>query len=309
MQIASEAPVTYRTTSQQPRAWSMIATAWQEAWSRRRLIRYLAGADIKKKGTDTVLGNVWWVLDPLISMAIYTFVMTVIFQRSIPDFPLYLMAAMVPFKWFTQTIADSVGTVVKGERLIKKIAFPKIVLPIAGSVSEVLSFIFGMILLIPLSMFFSHGHHLSLLVLWIPVIAVVQYVFTLGISIGVSAFTVFYRDVGIIISHLLRLLFFLSPVLWSLDSTAGRGADIRKALGDTGYAIISLNPIAILLTQYRHVIYGTVVVKPNGKALVWAPPQPPDLYALLFLLIMGFMLLAFGTWVFKRLEPAFSKVL
>jgi lipopolysaccharide transport system permease protein len=311
MQIASEAPSSFRTSAHRPRGLSLVVTAWREAVSRRKLMQYLVQADIKKKGTDTILGNVWWLLDPLLAMAVYVFVMQVIFQRRIQDFPLYLLAAVIPFKWFTQTVGDATSVIVRNGAIIKQISFPKIVLVVAGALSEVISFLFGMGLLIALSLVLYGGHHMSLQLLWIPVIAIIQFVFTLGFALIVAAVTVFYRDVGIVIGHLMRLLFFLSPVLWSLDAGAGgRGAAIHKAVGHTGFLIISYNPIAILLTSYRHVIFGVVgAVDPVTKQNTWTPAIHPDLRMLAFLAVFSVILLVFSTWVFKRLEPAFAKVL
>lgn len=309
MQTANEAPASYRTSAERPGALTLVTTAYRETLSRRRLIQYLVSADIKKKGTDTLLGNLWWMLDPLIAMAVYVFVMEVIFQRALPDFPLFLLAAVIPFKWFTQSISDSVSSVVRNEKLIKQVQFPKIVLPIAGTASESVSFAFGMVLVIGLSLFLSGGGHLSLMLLWLPVIAVVQYLFQLGLCFMVAAFTVFYRDVGIVIGHLMRLLFYLSPILWTFDAAAGRGADIQKHLGEAGYALLSFNPLAILIQSYRHVIYGVVATDPATGDLIWNAPVPPDLYLLGFLLAIGLVMLFLGTWMFKRLEPAFAKVL
>jgi lipopolysaccharide transport system permease protein len=310
MQIANEAPASYRSSAQRPGALDLITTAWRDVMSRRRLIRYLVQADIKKKGTDTLLGNLWWMLDPLIAMAVYVFVMTVIFQRNVQDFPLFLLAAVVPFKWFTQSVSDAVGSVVRSEKLIKQIQFPKIVLPISGSISEIVSWGFGMILVLGLSLLTAGGAHLSVMLLWIPVIAVVQYVFILGFSLIVAAFTVFYRDVGIVIGHLMRMLFFVSPILWSFDAGAGRSDMIRNAVGETGYAILQYNPIAILVTSYRRVIWGEAgPPDPVTGKISWLPPVAPPLDQLLILLGVSLVLLAFGTWFFKRLEPAFAKVL
>ena len=308
MQIANEAPASLRSSAERPGPLALVTTAFRETMSRRRLIRYLVSADIKKKGTDTLLGNLWWLLDPLIAMAVYVFVMEVIFQRSLPDFPLFLLAAVIPFKWFTQSISDAVGSVVRNEKLIKQVQFPKIVLPIAGSASEVISFAFGMVLLLGLAAILAGGAHLTIQVLWIPVIAAVQLVLILGLSFFVAAFTVFYRDVGIVIGHLMRLLFFMSPILWTFDAAAGRGEQIAKAVGHTGYTLLSYNPVAVLITQYRHVVYGQVTKLEDGT-LGWLPPTGPDLYALGVLLVISLVLLVFGTIFFKRLEPAFAKVL
>jgi lipopolysaccharide transport system permease protein/teichoic acid transport system permease protein len=285
-----------------------VTTAAREVMSRRRLIRYLVMADIRKKGTDTLLGNLWWIMDPIIAMAIYVFVMGVIFQRNVPDFPVYILAAVIPFKWFTQGVADATGAVVQNEKLIKQIQFPKIVLVISGSSAEVVNFLFGAFLLVVLSGIWAGGAHLSIEVLWIPVIAAVQYTFMLGIGLIVAATTVFYRDVGIVVNHLLRMLFFVSPILWSFDAATGRGAGLKEAVGARGFWVLEHNPVAILLTAYRHVVYGVVTVDDAGN-IGWSAPIPPDLGLLAALFVVSVVFVVFGTWYFKRLEPAFAKVL
>ncbi len=308
MPIANDAPATYRTSAVRPGPATLIAEAIRELASRRRLIAYLVRADVRRKGTDTLLGNLWWALDPLIAMAVYVFVMGVIFQRSVPDFPIYILAAVVPFKWFTSSIGGSTGVVAKNERLIKQIQFPKLVLPIADALAELVSFAFGVLLLVGLTLLWAGGAHASLMLLWIPVIAVVQLAFSLGITLFVSAVTVFYRDVGIVVGHLLRMLFFISPILWSFEDAQGRGASLKEGLGPTGFWILEHNPVAILLASYRRVIYGQVQHGADG-GVTWSAPVAPDLGLLAALFGVSLLLLVVGTWFFKRLEPAFAKIL
>ncbi|CAN5753574.1 ABC transporter permease [soil metagenome] len=304
MQTATEAPSSFRSSALRPGALGLIREAAGEILRRRRLIRHLMDADIKRTGADTILGNVWWVLDPVIQMGAYLILLTVIFQRSTPDFALFLFAAILPWKWFASSVSGSVSTVVRQERLIKQVQFPKIVLPISALVAEVLNFAFGVLLLMAV-LFLVFPAHATINVLWLPVIAVVQFVFTLGLALIVSAVNVFYRDVGILMGHLIRIWFFLSPTLWSFDSTVGRFQGISDALGPVGLAILRYNPFAILLTAYRDVIYGRVDLAGTG----FTPGQGPDLVplGLLFLVSLGMVLL--GTVIFKRLEPAFAKVL
>jgi ABC-type polysaccharide/polyol phosphate export permease len=323
MGVTNEAPAAFRSSTDRPGALELITSAVRDIWSRRRLIGYMVRADVKKKGTDTVLGNVWWVLDPLITMLVYVLVMTVIFQRPTPDFPLFLLSAMVPFKWFTSTIGNATGAVTGQERLIKQILFPKVILPVTESLSQVVAFLFGMLVLV-LVLVVAFSAHLTINVLWVPVIAVVQFVFMIGFTFLVSSVTVFYRDVGIVIGHFMRLLFWISPILWSFEAAAGRGAALREALGDTGFAILSYNPVAILLAAYRSVIYGHVervdratgqaieqqaADLPAGGVLVWTAPTPPDLGLLAIVLVVGVVVAVIGVLTFKRLEPAFAKVL
>jgi lipopolysaccharide transport system permease protein len=306
MQIASDAPATFRSSAQRPRALDLLTTAWFEVMSRRRLIQYLVRAEVKKKGADTVLGNVWWVLDPLFSLMVYVFVMTFIFGRSQVDFPVFLLAAMIPFKWFTGTIADSVTSVSSQSALIKQIQFPKIVLPIVTNGAGLVNLAFGMAVLITVVALF-YTAHLSLMLLWVPVIAAIQFVLMLGLSMFLSALTVFYRDIGIIIGHLLRLLFYVAPILWTFGAVNGRGTLLHEAVGDVGFTILRYNPIAILMESYRTAVYG--VTTPNGKTWHQASFWSMDVMALVGVLVISLVILTLGVIAFKRLEPAFAKVL
>jgi len=325
MGVVNEAPAAFRSSTDRLGAIDLIRTAITDVWSRRRLIGYMVRADVKKRGVDTVLGNVWWVLDPLITMLVYVLVMTVIFQRSTPDFPLFLLSAMVPFKWFTQTIGSSTGAITGKEGLIKQILFPKIILPVTLTLSQIVSFLFGFGVLL-FVWFFAYHDHVTWMVVWVPLIAVVQYVFVLGITFIVSAVTVFYRDVGIVIGHFMRLLFWVSPILWSFMEVAGRGRRLQQGLEGIErsfglpegvlFAILSYNPVSLLLESYRKVIYGELgtvdVVDETGEVvekLAWFPATMPDFGILAVIFATGIVITIIGTIVFKRLEPAFAKIL
>jgi lipopolysaccharide transport system permease protein/teichoic acid transport system permease protein len=268
--------------------------AINDTLSRRRLIRYLVRAEIKKQGTDTVLGNVWWVLDPLISLLVYVFVMQIVFARDQPDFGLFLLSAMIPFKWFTGTVSDSVNSVIAQGQLIKQIQFPKIVLPTAASVAGIVSFGFGTIALMLLMLLYPH--RITPYLLFIPLIAAVQFVFTLGCAYLMAAGNVFFRDLGNVETHILRLVWFLSPGLYSL--AALDQLNIFKEHPGLR-TLAEANPFAILFTAYRTVIYGTET----------SLPGPPNFFALFALLVASTILLALATIVFKRLEPNFAKVI
>ncbi len=304
MQIATEAPSSFRSSAVRPGAVGLMREALHDVLARRRLIRHLISADIRRKGSDTLLGNVWWVLDPLLQMSVYLILLSVILQRSTPDFPLFLFAAILPWKWFASSINDAVSSVVRQERLIKQVQFPKIVLPVSAVAAEILNLTFGFLIMLGMLVLFFPAH-VTLNVAWVPLIALVQFVFTVGLALLVASINVFYRDVGILSGHLIRLWFFLSPTLWSFDSSAGRFGAIEEALGEAGVNILRMNPFAVLLTAYRDAIYGRVNATGDG----FTPGQTPDLVALGMLFLFSLGLLVLGTVVFKRVEPAFAKVL
>ncbi len=325
MGAVNEAPAAFRSSNDRPGPIALIRNAITDVWSRRRLIRYMVRADVKKRGVNTVLGNVWWVLDPLITMLIYVLVMTVIFQRSTPDFPLFLLSAMVPFKWFTHTIGSSTNAVTGKTSLIKQILFPKIILPITLSLSQIVSFLFGMGVLLTV-WFFAYHDHVTMQVVWLPLVAVVQFTFMLGWTFILSAVTVFYRDVGIVIGHFMRLLFWVSPILWSFMEVAGRGASLQKGLAGIErsfgmpegvlFGMISMNPMALLMETNRKLIYGgldrvdPVTGMPSDDGvLAWTPAVPPDFQMLALIFASGIVIIVIGTLIFKRLEPSFTKVL
>lgn len=264
--------------------------------SRRRLVRYLVQAEMKKRGSNTVLGNLWWIIDPILQMLVYVVFISIIARRPAPDYPLFIFAAIVPWKWYSAVISDATTAVVRHEKLIRQIAFPKLVLPVATTTAGVVGFAWGMVPLFVLILL--HPDRLSLMLVWVPVIAAVQYVFTLASAVLISAANVFFRDLGNAVGHALRLWWFLSPGLYSL--TALEDVSLFREhpiLAD----LAGLNPFAVLFEAYRAVIYGS----PTAPIA----PHPPDLVALGLLLFGSLAFLAVCIVFFKRVEPDFAKIL
>lgn len=295
MDTTRSQPVVFRNSAIRPGPAGLVTEGLREAWARRRLIRYLVQADVKKTGADTLLGNVWWVFDPLLQMIVYVILVTVIFSRSQPDYPLFVFSAILPWKWFTSSVNDSISSVVNQERLIKQLQFPKIVLPLAAIFAAVVHFLFGLIPLVALLALF-YGHRMSPYVVLVLPIAGVQIVFSIAVALVLSALNVFVRDVGNISRHVLRLWFYLSPGLYAMTqlekSSIAREAPIVIRL-------LKVNPFAILFESYRAVIYGSA---DTG-------PFPPDWAALSSLLAVSVVLVVLGVAFFKRLEPQFAKIL
>lgn len=288
MDISQEAPAAFRTSAARPGWWGLLGEAVSEIRSRWRLIRYLAMADLKRKGTDTLFGNLWWVLDPVLQMLVYVVLVTVIFQRTTPAYPLFIFVAILPWKWFTTVVSDAITSVTGQERLIKQLKFPKIVLPSASMAAGIAQFAFGLIPLAAMLVIF-YPDRLSPFALFTPLVAGVQFVFTLALGYILAALNVFFRDVGNLARHLLRLWFYLSPALY--------GADTIRSLGDTNPTIaqlMALNPFFTILESYRDAIY-------YGRV--------PDLAMLGAVLLVSLVLLVLGTIFFKQLEPSFAKVL
>jgi ABC-type polysaccharide/polyol phosphate export permease len=264
----------------------LIVEGFREIWSRRRLTRYLVRADLHKHGADTLLGNVWWLLDPLLQMAVYVILVSVIFKINKPDYPLFVFCAILPWKWFSTAVNDGILSVTTRERIIKQVKFPKLVLPVAATVGGVVNFTFGLIPLFALMILF-YSDRISAWLLLIPVVAAVQFVFSLAAAIFVAATNVFFRDIANVARHGLRLWFYLSPALYQLSDVGQAGHGVLGTL-------FVLNPWATLFESYRAVIYH----------------EAPPLWGPLALVLLGsIVLLGLAIFFFKRVEPAFAKVL
>jgi ABC-type polysaccharide/polyol phosphate export permease len=288
MSATADAPAHFRRGATRPGPIGLLREAVVEVSQRRRLIRYLVQADVRKKGADTLLGNLWWVLDPLLQMAVYVVLVSVVFNRGVEDYPIFIFAAILPWKWFQSTVQDAITSVTGADRLIRQIQFPKLVLPVASAFAGVVNFTFGLIPLAALILLL-YRDRLSGTLLLIPIIAVVQFFFNVAVAVGLAALNVFYRDIGNLSRHALRLWFYLSPGLYAIELLRDKVADIPVVS-----QLLLANPFAILFTAYRDVIYSE---------------QLPDWTALLALLVASLVLLALTTLLFKRVEPSFAKVL
>jgi homopolymeric O-antigen transport system permease protein len=288
MDISQEAPAAFRTTATRPGPLGLLGEAIDDLTSRWRLIRYLARADLKRKGTDTLFGNIWWVLDPLLQMTVYVILVTVIFQRQQEAYPLFIFAAILPWKWFSTVISDAITSVTGQERLIKQIQFPKIVLPSAAMLAGIAQFLFGLIPLGAMLVIF-YANRITASLLFIPVIAVVQFVFTLALGYVLAALNVFFRDIGNLARHVLRLWFYLSPALYGAETIA-KLTDQHPTIA----RIMHLNPFFAILESYRDAIY-------YGRS--------PDFALLGAVFVASIAFLVVGTIFFKRVEPSFAKVL
>ncbi len=289
MTATSEAPASFRSSSVRPGAFSLVRGGIREVLSRRRLIAYLVQADLRKAGSDTLLGNLWWFMDPLLQMLVYVIFVGIILQRgALPDYPLFILSAILPWKWFESAVKDGVQSIVMRERLIKQIYFPKLVLPVASTMAGIVSFAFGLVPLLAITYFF-YNPRLSAWFLLIPIVAVVQLVFSLGIAVLVAAANVFYRDVGNLTRHVLRMWFYLSPALYPIEAVKAITKN-NPILAD----IFALNPWTVMFGAYRDLIY-------YGRAPNWS--------GLTILLGVSVVMVLIAVLLFKRAEPSFAKVL
>ena len=156
MSATSEVPAAFRNAAGDRGAVALIREGIADIRSRRRLVRYLVQADIRKRGADTLLGNIWWVLDPLLQMVVYVvFVTIIVATASRPTTRCSSSRRSCPGSGSPPRSTDATTSIVGQDQLIKQIQFPKIVLPVAATTAGVVSFAFGTVALGLLMLFFS----------------------------------------------------------------------------------------------------------------------------------------------------------
>jgi ABC-type polysaccharide/polyol phosphate export permease len=254
---------------------------------RRRLVWYLTISEIRNKGTNSLLGNVWWFLDPALQLFVYFLLVSVIFQQAQPAILLFLGSAILPWKWFTAALASATTSVRGREQVMRQIAFPHIVLPTASVLASVGNFLFA---LVPLgALYLLYPDRLTPWAIAILPVAVVQLLWTIPAVILLSAVAVFFRDISNFIPHGLRIWFYLSPALFPIETLRDIGS--RHPWFNF---FVDINPFTWIFSGYRDALY-------YGRAPEWG--------ALGVLALASVPVTLLSIYLFRRASPLFVKVL
>jgi ABC-type polysaccharide/polyol phosphate export permease len=254
---------------------------------RRRLVWYLTISEVRNKGTNSLLGNVWWFLDPALQLFVYFLLVSVIFQQAQPAILLFLGSAILPWKWFTAALASATTSVRGREQVMRQIAFPHIVLPTASVLASVGNFLFA---LVPLgALYLLYPDRLTPWALAVLPVAFVQFLWTIPAVIALSAVAVFFRDISNFIPHGLRIWFYLSPALFPIETLRAIGS--RHPWFNF---FVDINPFTWIFSGYRDALY-------YGRSPEWG--------ALVVLALASIPAILVTMYLFRRVSPLFVKVL
>lgn len=253
----------------------------REVWAYRDLLTLLIRRDVSLRYKQSAVGIGWAVLQPLITMLIFTVVFGHFARLPSEGYPyaLFTMCALVPWTFFARALAGASGSIVGSSGMITKVYFPRLVLPISKTVSGIVDFAVAFGLLAVLLLVYRVVPSLTGLLL-LPLFVLMALTTALGIGLWLTALNVKYRDIGLLVPFLTQIWMYVSPIAYSSEIVPER------------YIwLYSLNPIFGVVEGFRWALLG--------KA-------PPDLGPLALSALVVFLLMVTGGWYFRRTEQSFA---
>jgi lipopolysaccharide transport system permease protein len=212
----------------------------------RELIRNLVLKDLKLKYRDSVFGFLWSLANPLLLILVYSFVFGHLFPGGPPTFPYFLMVGILPWNFFAQSLMMSTGSILDNGNLIRKVALPMEVFPVATVLFNLAQYFLALVVFFPMTLLFFK---ISVTWSWIAFVPILllHVLFTLGVSFIASTATVFYRDVRHFTEILLMLLFWLTPIIYDIQTVS---TSLKT--------VLYMNPVSYFILAYQDVLYRNV---------------------------------------------------
>jgi ABC-type polysaccharide/polyol phosphate export permease len=252
----------------------------------RGLIYSLVARELKARYRGSVLGFLWSFINPLLLILIYSFIFTTIMpnrEPSLHPFALFMLCGILPWTWFSASLTEASGSLIAGGNLIKKVLFPAEVLPIVSVLANMVHFFLALPIVALVLIWYQRWPDAPGLI-WLPLVVLVQLVFTSGIALVLAALTVHFRDIRDILSNVLMLWFFSTPIIY---------AWYQKEVLPYRW-LFDLNPFTHLAVSYQEILffYG-----------------PYDHWRwLLALGVASIGIFLAGYWLFDRLRDSFAEV-
>jgi lipopolysaccharide transport system permease protein len=291
--LLQSAPIYIFDANDNRRNWF---TNLQELYQYRYLLNNLIIRDLKVRYKNSILGVLWSLLNPLMMMVVYTVLFTVLIPNdNIRHYSVFILVALLPWNFLSGSLMGGTVSVTSNAPLIKKVYFPRILLPVSAVASNLVNFLLASLVL--LIFIYAFGIGLTVYALWVPIILFIQVIFILGLSMLFSAFHAFYRDVMMILEVVMLAWFFLTPVFYPFEWLGTQ----EILLGYSPAQIMRwLNPMASIIDGYRTVLWGTLTSSGPGQM---------DLAFLVRTFVTAVITLIVGYVVFIRTEHLFGEKL
>lgn len=270
-----------------------MSTRLLELWRYRELVINLVQRDLKVRYKNSMLGIAWSWVNPLLMMIVFTVVFSVLRfgRQEIQNYPVYFLTGILPWNFFSASVVGATASIVGGGYLIKKVYFPREVLPLAAVLSSMVNFVIALPVLLGVTLAF--GMRLTPWALLVPVVILVQLVFSVGIGLILATVNVYYRDTQIIMEVLMLAWFFMTPVFWDVRDLP-QTAVLLGATWPVQRLAFILNPMASIIASYRDTLY-------------WGTQPALDFFARST--VTAVIVLVIGYLVFHRFSASFAEEL
>lgn len=245
------------------------------------LISVITEKELKVRYKSSILGYLWSIANPLLFAMIYYFIFKLVMRVQIPNYTIFLITGLFPWQWFASSTGNSLFSFISNAQIIKKTVFPRSVIPLSNVMMEFLHFLCTVPVIIVFLLIYDMRPHIDWI--WgIPVIALAQMIFTFGLSLMLSTLNLFFRDLERFITLGLMLMFYCTPILYSLD-----------IIPEQYKSFVESNPLSLLIICWRDLFMnGNINVREIAELYV---------YAVLMLIV--------GSWIFNKLKYRFAEIL
>ncbi len=253
---------------------------FRELYQYRGLLLSLVQRELKARYRGSMLGFLWTFLNPTLYMLVYVLVFGVFMKNRVENYPYFMFVGLLPWIWFTSSVGTGASAISDRRDLMTKVRFPAQVLPATVVATNLCNFILSLPLMVVLGMFFGvwPSWHMVLF----PVVLLIQLCFTLAVVYVISALNVTFRDLQYIVINLLTLWFFVTPVLYQMDTIPAEFQTMVRVA----------NPMAIIITSYQALFYEH---------------RLPDLVPLGLLMAASLVMLWGSTQIFESRREEFAE--
>lgn len=254
----------------------------KELYDYRQMIFSLVRKDLRGRYKGSVLGFLWTFINPLLQLLVYTIVFSYILPNNIDKYYLYLFVGLIPWIFFSASVTGGSSSIVAQKDLIKKIYFPREVIPISYVTSCFVNMLLCFIVIFAVIIISGTGINLIAL-LCLPVIMIVEYILALGMALLTSAITVYFRDLEHILGIFTMAWMYMTPIMYE-----------KSIVPENLLPLFNLNPMTHVIECYRAVLYSGEI---------------PDLTSLISSCGLGIFFLMLGSFIFGKLQKHFAEEL
>lgn len=245
----------------------------------RELLKSNIKKEIRGKYKGSFLGILWSFINPLLQVFVYSIVFSYVMRMQIDHYLVYVVCGIIPWTFFTTVVNQGMVTVRTNASIIKKVYFPREILPISVVASGLVNFAISCVIILAFAL--GEGLGLSWMLIFVPIIALLQTFFSLGLVLICSAINVYVKDLEYIVQFILNMAFYATPILYDISIFP---TSLRW--------VLNLNPLAHMVNAYRDIFMYHTVITPSS----W-----------IYMIVVSIVVMVIGFMVFNRLQKGFAE--